>query len=89
MSALHPSPPSSNPKLAPQGKALVHAYVAANEPYSRWEGMDRKGDTYKQQKVGLVSDLAICPVLLCASGPEFKPHLGAGVLCHADFCQLH
>ena len=40
-----------NPRLAPPSKALVHAYCAANEPYSRWEGLDRRSPEYKQQKV--------------------------------------
>lgn len=41
-----------NPELAPEGKALIHAYYAANEPYSRWEGLDRRSTEYKQLKVG-------------------------------------
>ena len=40
-----------NPDLAPKGKALVHAYCAANESYANWEGLDRKSDEYKQKKV--------------------------------------
>ena len=40
-----------NPKLAPEGKHLIHAYCAANEPYSNWEGMDRKSKEYKDLKV--------------------------------------
>lgn len=40
-----------NPKLAPEGKALIHAYCAANESYSYWEGLDRRSDEYKQKKV--------------------------------------
>lgn len=43
-----------NPKLAPKGKALVHAYCAANEPYSLWEGLDRKSQEYKDFKVGFL-----------------------------------
>jgi hypothetical protein len=40
-----------NPRLAPPGKALVHAYTAGNEPYSVWEGKDRNSDEYRQLKV--------------------------------------
>ncbi|KAK9903392.1 hypothetical protein WJX75_004649 [Coccomyxa subellipsoidea] len=39
-----------NPRLAPPGKALVHAYTAGNEPYSVWEGKDRNSDEYRQLK---------------------------------------
>ncbi len=37
--------------LAPAGKATIHAYVAANEPYDIWEGLDRKSKEYKDLKV--------------------------------------
>jgi len=37
--------------LAPAGKATIHAYVAANEPYGIWEGLDRKSKEYKDLKV--------------------------------------
>ena len=40
-----------NPKLAPPGKALVHAYTAGNEPYSAWEGLERNSKQYKELKV--------------------------------------
>lgn len=40
-----------NPSLAPEGKHLIHAYCAANESYSRWEGLDRKSQEYKDLKV--------------------------------------
>lgn len=40
-----------NASLAPPGKAVVHAYTAGNEPYSLWEGLDRRGQEYKQLKV--------------------------------------
>lgn len=36
--------------LAPAGKATIHAYVAANEPYGIWEGLDRKSKEYKELK---------------------------------------
>ncbi len=39
--------------LAPAGKATIHAYVAANEPYDIWEGLDRKSKEYKDLKVKL------------------------------------
>ena len=62
-----------NPSLAPPGKALVHAYCAANEPYSRWEGIDRKSPEYKQLKVGTFE--AMTPLAAFAVHPI---HL----LCH-------
>ena len=37
--------------LAPAGKATIHAYVAANEPYGIWEGLDRKSKEYQDLKV--------------------------------------
>lgn len=40
-----------NASLAPPGKAVVHAYTAGNEPYSMWEGLDRRSQEYKQLKV--------------------------------------
>ena len=46
-----------NPELAPKGKALVHAYCAANESYSHWEGLDRKTDEYKRLKVTLLTEI--------------------------------
>ena len=39
-----------NASLAPPGKAVVHAYTAGNEPYSLWEGLDRRGQDYKKLK---------------------------------------
>mmetsp|Transcript_10336 Transcript_10336/g.21556 ORF Transcript_10336/g.21556 Transcript_10336/m.21556 type:complete len:583 (-) Transcript_10336:1049-2797(-) len=39
-----------DPKLAPEGKHAVHAYVAGCEPYDVWKGMDRKSEEYKQLK---------------------------------------
>ena len=32
------------------GKHVVHAYTAGNEPYSIWEGLDRKSEEYKELK---------------------------------------
>ncbi|KAK3281303.1 hypothetical protein CYMTET_10900, partial [Cymbomonas tetramitiformis] len=39
-----------DPTLAPDGKHVVHAYTAGNEPYSIWEGMDRNSPEYKALK---------------------------------------
>lgn len=44
-------PTQFDPSLAPEGKAVVHAYVAANEPFSIWKDLDRKSEKYKQLKV--------------------------------------
>lgn len=41
-----------NPRLAPEGKALVHAYTAGNEPYAPWQGLDRRSEAYRELKVG-------------------------------------
>ncbi|ALF56425.1 carotene isomerase [Nostoc piscinale CENA21] len=39
-----------DPSLAPPGKHVIHVYTPGNEPYSLWEGMDRKSSEYEQQK---------------------------------------
>jgi len=39
-----------DPALAPEGKHVIHAYTAGNEPYSLWEGMDRGSDEYERLK---------------------------------------
>ena len=39
-----------DPALAPEGKHLAHVYAAGNEPYSRWEGLNRNSDEYKALK---------------------------------------
>ena len=39
-----------DPHLAPEGKHTIHVYTPGNEPYSLWEGMDRKSPEYKVQK---------------------------------------
>ena len=44
-------PQSSTPAWRHPGKAVVHAYTAGNEPYSLWEGLDRRSQEYKQLKV--------------------------------------
>lgn len=37
--------------LAPAGKHTIHAYVAANEPYNIWQGLDKNSKEYKDLKV--------------------------------------
>merc|ERR1712182_106191 len=39
-----------DPSLAPEGKAVVHAYYAANEPFADWEGLDRASPEYAALK---------------------------------------
>lgn len=39
-----------DPSLAPDGKAVVHAYTAANEPWELWEGVQRGTAEYKKLK---------------------------------------
>ncbi|KXZ49671.1 hypothetical protein GPECTOR_20g528 [Gonium pectorale] len=39
-----------DPSLAPPGKATVHCYCAANEPYELWAGMDRRSPEYRAFK---------------------------------------
>lgn len=39
------------PSLAPPGKHVVHVYTPGNEPYALWQGMDRRSEEYKQQKL--------------------------------------
>ena len=39
-----------DPSLAPEGRAVIHAYLPATEPYEVWEGMDRRSDEYKALK---------------------------------------
>jgi hypothetical protein len=39
------------PHHAPEGKAVVHAYTAGNEPYSIWENLDRNTPAYRRLKV--------------------------------------
>ncbi|KAL3152692.1 hypothetical protein ABBQ38_012286 [Trebouxia sp. C0009 RCD-2024] len=36
--------------LAPAGKHTIHAYVAANEPYNIWQGLDKNSKEYKDLK---------------------------------------
>jgi phytoene dehydrogenase-like protein len=39
-----------DPSLAPPGKASVHAYTAANEPWHLWEGLDTQSEEYARLK---------------------------------------
>lgn len=39
-----------DPSLAPEGKHCLHAYLPATEPYSLWEGLDRRSEEYKRLK---------------------------------------
>jgi phytoene dehydrogenase-like protein len=39
-----------DPALAPVGKHGIHVYTPGNEPYGLWKGMDRRSESYRQQK---------------------------------------
>ena len=39
-----------DPSLAPEGKHVLHAYYAANEPYEPWAGVRRGSDEYRALK---------------------------------------
>ena len=39
-----------DPSLAPEGKHVLHAYYAANEPWEAWEGVKRGSAEYRQLK---------------------------------------
>jgi phytoene dehydrogenase-like protein len=39
-----------DPSLAPPGKHVLHVYTPGNEPYSVWEGIDRRSEEYTQLK---------------------------------------
>jgi phytoene dehydrogenase-like protein len=39
-----------DPSLAPPGKAVVHAYSAANEPWELWQGVKRGTEEYERLK---------------------------------------
>ena len=39
-----------DPKLAPEGKHVIHAYTPGNEPLDIWDGLDRNSDEYKKLK---------------------------------------
>lgn len=36
--------------LAPPGKHILHAYTPGTEPFSLWEGLDRKSAEYQRPK---------------------------------------
>lgn len=36
--------------LAPPGKHILHAYTPGTEPFSLWEGLDRKSAEYRKLK---------------------------------------
>ena len=39
-----------DPTCAPPGKHVAHVYTAGSEPYSEYEGLDRRSDEYKAIK---------------------------------------
>lgn len=39
-----------DPTLAPPGKHVIHVYTPGNEPYSLWQGLDRRSQAYAQLK---------------------------------------
>lgn len=39
-----------DPALAPPGKHAIHVYTPGNEPYDRWQDLDRRSDAYAQLK---------------------------------------
>lgn len=39
-----------DPSLAPPGKHVIHVYTPGNEPYSLWQGLDRRSEAYAQLK---------------------------------------
>lgn len=39
-----------DPSLAPSGKHVLHAYYPATEPWSLWDGLDRRSPEYKALK---------------------------------------
>ena len=47
---LFPARAVFDPSLAPPGKAVVHAYYAANEPYDVWKGLSPDSAEYKALK---------------------------------------
>jgi len=49
--------------LAPPGKAVVHAYTAGNEPYSKWEGVKRGTAEYaalKEERSQCLWEVCVC-----------------------------
>ncbi|XP_078434242.1 FAD/NAD(P)-binding oxidoreductase family protein [Wolffia australiana] len=43
-------PSALSKNLAPPGKHVLHAYTPGTEPYSIWEGLDRRSSEYKKLK---------------------------------------
>ena len=43
-------PTALDPSLAPEGKAVIHAYYAANEPFADWKGLERGSPEYADLK---------------------------------------
>jgi phytoene dehydrogenase-like protein len=43
-------PSALSKDLAPPGKHILHAYTPGTEPFSLWEGMDRKSAEYRRLK---------------------------------------
>jgi carotene isomerase len=43
-------PSTLDPSLAPPGHHVIHAYTAGNEPYSLWQGLDRRSPEYHARK---------------------------------------
>lgn len=39
-----------DPSLAPEGRAVIHAYLPATEPYEVWEGLTRGSAEYERLK---------------------------------------
>lgn len=39
-----------DPSLAPTGKHTIHVYTPGNEPYTLWQGMNRRSEEYARQK---------------------------------------
>jgi phytoene dehydrogenase-like protein len=46
-----------DPSLAPEGKAVIHAYLPATEPYEVWEGLKRGSDEYEALKTARAAPL--------------------------------
>ncbi|KAJ0231554.1 FAD/NAD(P)-binding oxidoreductase family protein [Hirschfeldia incana] len=59
-----------SPNLAPPGKHVLHAYMPGTEPYSLWEGLDRKSAEYKDLK--LQRSEVMWKAVERALGPGFK-----------------
>lgn len=43
-------PSALSKDLAPPGKHVLHAYTPGTEPFSIWEGLDRRSSEYKKLK---------------------------------------